>query len=603
MIEIQDLSIGEIKSSIQYDMRKLDNIQSQIFSAMNLFNEKYSFLKSKKSNEAIIFDLINETNLREERQEIMKQYADCFQIIHKINKELIKVIDLIFNSRLSQIDNVLNIINDESSSVKSTSDRSFSDDLNEIEENNEVSNELISQFSDSEKPDDMPEPSISSINKNSNGSNNNLMSQNNFINPKSIFKCSVHKEIDAQYQCRKHCDHKFCMDCFGDLSNISEHGELVFIGEIINTNSNGSPKAINFLSWIKQFFKINFETFNILINLNKIPDLPSIDNINFTEFNEQILFLTNIFDEYEKIKIFDKDEGRKTNEQLLAIVKQITDSKRIILQSATDDINIFSKIKDNTNFYLSVYPHKNLNITNKLREGLSELLKNKFNTSDIISDDRAFIISNDYINSKTYKNIHNIKQEEILNYLNKLKTMNIIKRNFLIKDCSINPNNLEVKYDVPFFTEKEIKLIGGEKYYAPLGWFGLGIKNNIDTNWPVAYITFSHKFNNKKIKEYLTNIIENKKLDNLVIKKKDEGRPDKRSWSKIGKGIHLFQKIQNAERYTGTFDINGKKYKILLMARVQQNKIKEPKNSKIEYWVVEKEFVKIFRILLKENNN
>ena len=45
MIEIQDLSIGEIKSSIQYDMRKLDNIQSQIFSAMNLFNEKYSFLK------------------------------------------------------------------------------------------------------------------------------------------------------------------------------------------------------------------------------------------------------------------------------------------------------------------------------------------------------------------------------------------------------------------------------------------------------------------------------------------------------------------------------------------------------------------------------
>ena len=69
----------------------------------------------------------------------MEQYADCFQIIHKINKELIKVIDLIFNSRLSQIDNVLNIINDESSSVKSTSDRSFSDDLNEIEENNEVS--------------------------------------------------------------------------------------------------------------------------------------------------------------------------------------------------------------------------------------------------------------------------------------------------------------------------------------------------------------------------------------------------------------------------------------------------------------------------------
>ena len=181
MNKTQELAIKEIQRSIQNDMGKLNEKHSQTILAMYSFNKQLSLLKSKKSKEDNKSDtLINEEDyLRAERQETMKQYADCFQIIHKINKELIKVIDLIFNSRLSQIDNVLNIINDESSSVKSTSDRSFSDDLNEIEENNEVSNELISQFSDSEKPDDMPEPSISSINKNSNGSNNNLMSGNN----------------------------------------------------------------------------------------------------------------------------------------------------------------------------------------------------------------------------------------------------------------------------------------------------------------------------------------------------------------------------------------------------------------------------------------
>ena len=605
MTEIQDLSIEEIKISLQKYIMELDKIESQITSSMNLFKENFSLLKSKKSNEAVSLGLIYESNLREERQEIMKQYADSFQKINQIKKEMIKVNDLIFNSFLNQIDNLLNAINDDSSSIISTSDRSLSDDLNELYENNYVNNELVSQINDIKKPDGMPEPNLSSINNNSDGSNNNLMSgniENNIINSNSIFKCSEHKDKNANYQCRRHCDNKFCMECFRRLGNTSEHGELMFIGEIVNTNSNGSPKAINFLEWIKQFFEITLKKCNILINMNKIPDLPPIDNVNFLEFNEQIVFLSNIFEEFAKIEVLN-EEVRKPNEQLLKIIKKITLSQRVILQSATVNINIFSKLREIANFYLTVFPHKNLNITNKLKEGLSIILKNKFNTTDVIADDRAFIISNNYIDSKTYKNIYNIKQEEILNYLNILKIMSILKSNFLIKDCSISPNNLEVKLGVPFFTETGIQLIGGEKYFAPLGWFGLGIKNNIDTNWPIAYITFSHKCNNSKIKQLFNEIIEYKKMDNLVIKKKDESKyeSDKRSWSKIGSGIHLFQKIQKAERYTGTFDINGKKYKILLMARVQQNKIKEPKNNKIDYWVVEKEFVKIFRILFKEN--
>ena len=36
------------------------------------------------------------------------------------------------------------------------------------------------------------------------------------------------------------------------------------------------------------------------------------------------------------------------------------------------------------------------------------------------------------------------------------------------------------------------------------------------------------------------------------------------------------------------------------MAKVQQDKIKEPKNNRKGLWIVDKEFVKIYRIIFKE---
>ena len=89
-------------------------------------------------------------------------------------------------------------------------------------------------------------------------------------------------------------------------------------------------------------------------------------------------------------------------------------------------------------------------------------------------------------------------------------------------------------------------------------------------------------------------IIEKENIDILVYKKEKE-----LNCNKIGSGIYLFQNISKAEKKTGEFDINGKKYKILLMAKVQKDKIKEPINNKRGYWVVEKDFVKIYRILFK----
>lgn len=205
MNKAQELAIKEIQRSIQNDMGKLNEKHSQTILAMYSFNKQLSLLKSKKSKEDNKSDtLIDEEDyLRAERQETMKQYADCFQINNEIKKEMTKVNDLIYNSRLNQIDNVFSIFSNDSSSEKSTSDRSFSDDLNEICENEDVSNEFIIQYNDSIKPDNMSEPGVSTINKNnSNGNNNNLISENSQSDnlfPSNIFKCSVHKDKDAKY--------------------------------------------------------------------------------------------------------------------------------------------------------------------------------------------------------------------------------------------------------------------------------------------------------------------------------------------------------------------------------------------------------------------
>ena len=95
--------------------------------------------------------------------------------------------------------------------------------------------------------------------------------------------------------------------------------------------------------------------------------------------------------------------------------------------------------------------------------------------------------------------------------------------------------------------------------------------------------------------------IEKKKFARLEYQSKEK-EFDKRHWDILGKGIYLFPNIKNAEKYTGTFDINSKKYKIVLMVKVIQEKIKEPKHDKFGCWVVEKNYVKFCRILFKEVN-
>ena len=178
--------------------------------------------------------------------------------------------------------------------------------------------------------------------------------------------------------------------------------------------------------------------------------------------------------------------------------------------------------------------------------------------------------------------------------------MHNLKNNFLLNACKIDENKLEQIYDAPNFNSDKIEKIGGEIYYPPYEYFGIGINNNIinENNSAIAYISFNQKYTNADIRIILHVAVVDNNLD-LLVCKKENNILDKRHRNKIGTGIYLFQDINKAEKYAGVFDINRKKYKILLMAKVKQDKIKESENKK-GLWIVDKEFVKIYRIILKE---
>ena len=55
--------------------------------------------------------------------------------------------------------------------------------------------------------------------------------------------------------------------------------------------------------------------------------------------------------------------------------------------------------------------------------------------------------------------------------------------------------------------------------------------------------------------------------------------------------------IKIAEKYTQNITFSNKKYKVLLMAKVKIDKIREPKGT--NFWVLDDEDIRIYRILFK----
>ena len=605
--KIELTKIEEIKKLLDDCNINVENIGNNV----KLFIQENGPSFNKLKN----FKIYNSNEISEDDESYIKQKLE--EIKDKIENITEEIASSIYKPLSKYEDKINNYIkeytNEDNSSIKDTKDMSLSDSFDgSLDFNLYFLNPNSSwNYQEDEKQMEKVIPkNIESIEKNNNNSGNmnfNSSSDKSSI-PNTLFMCFNHKDKSAVYICNKHCQKTFCKECESDLGDKSEHGVLLKISERINRNSNSniSIGKDNFLTWINYVFKNLFKICNDLFNTNRIPNLPDYQTVqNINDLEEQKLFLDKIFAEHKKIQVLMK-EDLMPNEQLLNILKSVTSSSKVILQSGEIKLNIYQILDESSKFFISIYPHRNINNHEQFSENISFVMKEKFpelNKNYIMNDNYVFLIVNEYLTKKNYnKNIFISEEKNVKNSLYILNSMFSLKKNYLIESCQINANKLDKKYDAIYFKSEENDKIDGEKYYPPIGWFGIGLKNVKEPNGPIAYLTFNKKLNKEPLQKILNEIIEKKNLDCLE-KQSEKKEFDKRNWSAVGKGIYLFPNIEIAEKYTGTFDINNKKYKIVLLVKVVKDKIKEPKHNKLGCWVVEKEYAKLCRILFKEIDN
>ena len=281
------------------------------------------------------------------------------------------------------------------------------------------------------------------------------------------------------------------------------------------------------------------------------------------------------------------------------------------------------------------YKIKHPKLRNLLRDFLYDI-----NNDEKKFDDSAFAYLDDIIEGDLFKEekyspndknqnknlINNKKLKKTRVILNLIRDqINPIIKNYqefidyLKNECKFTDNDLEPRgnFIIPNFNNNNFR--GTEKYYPPYGYYGIGLqvcgkyeedgdwilKKPESCEWANAYLSIFQENNSVKSSEDFKKKIYDLCFKNEGLKEfeKDPDFKDSRHWkmemkNKNKKGVYLNYKFENAEKDASLIEINGKEYKILLMARVKIDEICQPKNKDI--WFLDKDFIRIYRILFKK---
>ena len=295
-------------------------------------------------------------------------------------------------------------------------------------------------------------------------------------------------------------------------------------------------------------------------------------------YNNKIKLLDNNLNSYDDI-IDEEDKNIKINRnEFLNNCNKIYDKISLITKE-----NNFSINKDN--------------IKHSLLNNIKEKLNNNSNFLEEYIKTKEFSCSYNAI-KKDYPGYNKLFEYKML-YEHFLGFLKISRHYFDYKGNTISPNSSFNNFR------------GKEKYDPPYGWFGIGlninkfgidkdwIENKSNTSkWAIAYLGVGQLLSNKKVKQKIIDIIT--QID-LVLSQTQKYRnyKDKRnSGNKIGEGIILTPKINKAEFFAGIININNKQYKIVMMARVLISKIRELED--VEYWILNKDDIRFYRILIKK---
>ena len=165
---------------------------------------------------------------------------------------------------------------------------------------------------------------------------------------------------------------------------------------------------------------------------------------------------------------------------------------------------------------------------------------------------------------------------------------------------------------------QQIENRGGEPYYPPYGWIGIGLKvfdqymddrwldmRNLEGEWVVAYHGLGRAMKRGQLNPIIGNVARmgfKPGGNQLHTNCEDFYHKGK----KVGEGVYVTPYIQVAEKYAGTANVNGVNYKIVIMVRVnpsaRRHCMDHEESRNYKYWVVNATIDEIrpYRILYKK---
>ncbi len=323
----------------------------------------------------------------------------------------------------------------------------------------------------------------------------------------------------------------------------------------------------------------NFEDY---LSLNDIT-LNNSDSYNFEE-NEEIFI--------DECLILNKPENSKSNDK------------------ASNILN-FDEIKKNLFFFINILSKDNIYFDNDQIKSIYQMISKNLS----LQNNNLFIIQNSNINSfiKSFNfediSLDQIRLQPITSKFNELKSL---KYELLIKEYHFKKNLFDNRGNFLSPNSRQNIFRGKEKYDPPYNWIGIGLNvigkyeddkwlNDISdkSEWAIAYRGIGANISPENIKKYLLYFIIKDKGLNIAKSSSKSQSLDTRRRKKVevGDGIYLTPYIQVAEEYTQNIIFNKKKYKILLMAKVKIDKIRQPEGT--SFWVLNDEDIRIYRILFK----
>ena len=467
-----------------------------------------------------------------------------------------------------------------------------------------------------------------------------------------ILICSLCKENRAYNFC-KDCNKLFCKKCDSDLvknkkwnkhnivkinesNKYKDNIKIFFINSLnniikslimkcnyliskekINKNirrkinfpyikeENDNNSKIDFLNNINNILKEEFNGINLDVHyfyiseinkkiLRKIKDIFIDEKINLIKDAIEIMAFgeDSSEDEYEyQNEAYNKDGFKKYE-------KEFDDNKNMFYYVIT----LVSQ-RDNIVFNKS-------NIKTVLIKKLGDLLQIEKNNI-FLSFNNKYNFINSYIKTKEFNSYSLKKIQENYPGFEKLYEYKIIFDNILKNEKY--KEYLDYRGNTVCPNSSFNLMRGTEEYNPPYGWFGIGLKvmgkyekdddwlenKTNSSKWAIAYYSVGQYCSSNKINEIINNIITKDELNQGKNQFKCSSCDKRHPGKRVGVGIYLTPDINIAEKLSGKMLINGKKYRIILMARVLISQIKEP--TDINFWIInDKKYIRFYRILVKE---